>query len=110
MNGGSFEIQFSETDERSIVTQWKNRGAGSIYAYAVQPVRVALARYAAEFSEIDDPRALDFTYTVPVSVGEIAVFVSDVGSVLVKVLEVDAGGASGAAQRFVKIQYEVRAQ
>jgi hypothetical protein len=45
----------------------------------VQPVRVALARYAAEFAEIDDPRALDFAYAVPVNVGEIAVFVSDVG-------------------------------
>jgi diaminohydroxyphosphoribosylaminopyrimidine deaminase / 5-amino-6-(5-phosphoribosylamino)uracil reductase len=110
LNGGRFEIQFSEDDDRSITTQWTNRGAGSIYAYAVQPLRVALARYAAEFAEIDDPLALDFTYTVPVNVGEIAVFVSDVGSVLVKVLEVSAGGASGAAQRFLRIQYEVRAR
>jgi diaminohydroxyphosphoribosylaminopyrimidine deaminase/5-amino-6-(5-phosphoribosylamino)uracil reductase len=109
LNGGRFEIQFSDADKRSIVTQWTNRGEGSIYAYAVQPVRVALARYAFEFSEIDDPKALDFTYTVPVSDGEIAVFASDAGSVLVKVVEVHAGGTGGAAQRFVKIQYEVRA-
>ncbi len=110
LNGGKFEIQFSETDERSIVTQWTNRGANSIYAYAVQPVRVALARYAAEFAEIDDPYAFDFSHTVPVNVGEMAVFVSDVGSVLVKVVEVETGTTSGAAQRFVKIQYEVRAK
>jgi diaminohydroxyphosphoribosylaminopyrimidine deaminase/5-amino-6-(5-phosphoribosylamino)uracil reductase len=108
LNGGNFEIQFSDTDTRSIVTCWTNRGANSIYAYAVQPVRVALARYAVAFSEIDDPRAFDFTYTVPVEVGEIAVFVSDSGAILVKVVEVNSGGAAGAAQRFVKLQYEVR--
>jgi diaminohydroxyphosphoribosylaminopyrimidine deaminase / 5-amino-6-(5-phosphoribosylamino)uracil reductase len=110
LNGGKFEIQFSEKDERSIVTQWTNRGTNSIYAYAVQPVRVALARYAVEFSEIDDPHALDFSYTVAVNVGEIAAFVSDVGSVLVKVLEVEAGATAGATQKFVKIKYEVRAR
>jgi len=110
LNGGKFEIQLSDSDERSIVTQWTNRGAGSIHAYAVQPVRVALARYASKFSEIDDPRAFDFTYTVPVNVAEIAVFTSDIGSVLVKVLEVEAGASNGAAQRFVKIEFEVRYQ
>ena len=108
LSGGNFEIQFSETDTRRIVTRWTNRGANSIYAYAVRPVQVALARYAASFDEIDDPRAFDFTYTVAVAVDEIAVFVSDSGAVLVKVLEVNIGAASGAAQRFVKLQYEVR--
>lgn len=108
LNGGNFEIQFSETDKRSIVTRWTNRGTNSIYAYAIPPVQVALARYAARFSEIDDPRAFDFTHTVPVAVGEIAVFVSGSGAVLAKVLEVNSGGASGAAHRFVKLQYEVR--
>jgi diaminohydroxyphosphoribosylaminopyrimidine deaminase/5-amino-6-(5-phosphoribosylamino)uracil reductase len=109
LNGGNFEIQFSEDDERSIVTRWVNRGATSIYAYANRPVQVALARYAVAFDEIDDPRAFDFTYTVPVHVGEIAVFVCDLGAVLVKVNEVEAGFSGGAAQRFVKIDYEVRA-
>jgi diaminohydroxyphosphoribosylaminopyrimidine deaminase/5-amino-6-(5-phosphoribosylamino)uracil reductase len=109
LNGGRFEIQFSELDERSIVTQWTHRGSGSIYAYAVRPVTVALARYAATFTEIDDPSALDFTYTVPVSIGEIAVFLSESEAVLVRVEEVDAGAAAGASQRFVKITYEVRA-
>lgn len=109
-NGGKFEIQLSESDERSILTQWTNRGANSIYAYATRPVQVGLARYAVQFSEIDDPTALDFTYTVPVQVGEIAAFVSDIGAVLVKVLEVEAGPTDGAAQRFVKIEYQVRAK
>lgn len=110
LNGGKFEIQFSKADERSIVTQWTNRGANSIYAYAVPPVRVALARYAINFVEIDDPQALDFTYTVPVNVGEIAAFVSPVGAILVKVIEVEAGSTNGAAQRFLKIQYQARPQ
>lgn len=109
LNGGNFRIQFSETDERSILTRWINRGANSVYACAVQPVRVGLARYATTFGEIDDPRAFDFTYTVPVEVGEIAVFVSDCGAVLAKVIEVRNGDPGGAARRFVRLQYEVRA-
>ncbi|ABO23176.1 deaminase [Shewanella loihica] len=108
LNGGEFEIQFSEDDERSIITQWTNRGKDSIYAYAVKPVEVAIARYATEFSEIDDPLAYDFTYTVPVSVGEIAIFVSNDGAVLVKVLEVESDPAKTTSQKYVKIKYEVR--
>jgi diaminohydroxyphosphoribosylaminopyrimidine deaminase/5-amino-6-(5-phosphoribosylamino)uracil reductase len=104
LNEGGFEIQYSKTDERSILTRWTQRGTNSIYAYAIQPVRVALARHAREFGEIDDPRAFDFNYTVPVEVGEIAVFVSHDGAALVKVTEV----SSEKGQTFVKIKYEVR--
>jgi diaminohydroxyphosphoribosylaminopyrimidine deaminase/5-amino-6-(5-phosphoribosylamino)uracil reductase len=107
-NGGRFEIQFSPDDERSIVTQWTHRGSGSIYAYAVMPVTVCLAKYAASFSEIDDPEAFDFNYTVPVHEGEIVVFRSPVGAVLVLVEEVHAGAHTGASQRFVKVKFEVR--
>ncbi len=77
LNEGKFEIQFSSDDPRTIVTKWIGRGGNSIYAYAIRPVRVALARFAREFSEIDDPRAFDFNYTVGVEVGEIAVFISE---------------------------------
>jgi diaminohydroxyphosphoribosylaminopyrimidine deaminase/5-amino-6-(5-phosphoribosylamino)uracil reductase len=108
LNGGKFEIQYSKSDERTIVTQWTLRGRDSIYAYAVQPVRVALARYASEFGEIDDPRAFDFNYTVPVRVGEIAVFVIESGAALVKVLAVESGPDFGSAHTFLKIQYEIR--
>lgn len=109
LNGGKFEIQFSEDDERSIITQWTDRSRESIHAYAVKPVEVAIARYATEFSEIDDPLAYDFTYTVPINVSEIAIFVSDDGAVLVKVLEVESEPTTTSAQKYVKIQYEVRA-
>lgn len=109
LNGGRFEVQFSEDDERSIVTQWSNRGNGSIYAYAVRPVTVALAKYATSFSDIDDPSAFDFNYTVPVNEGEIAVFLTNSGAVLVKIEEVNAGERDGASQRFVKVKFEVRA-
>ena len=108
LNGGNFEIRFSATDERSIMTSWTQRGQDSIYAYAVRPVTVALARYARDFAEIDDPEAFNFTYTVPIAVGEIAVFKSDVGAVLVRVEEVEAGPITGAAKRWVKLKYEVR--
>jgi diaminohydroxyphosphoribosylaminopyrimidine deaminase/5-amino-6-(5-phosphoribosylamino)uracil reductase len=108
LNEGKFEIQLSPSDERSILTRWTRCGVDAIYAYAVQPVRVALARYACTFEEIDDPRALDFNYTVRVGVGEIAAFVSDVGCALVKVLEVESGPDYGSPRTSVKIQYEVR--
>ncbi len=109
LNEGKFEIQVSETDERTILTRWTKCGVDAIYAYAVQPVRVALARHAREFGEIDDPRALDFNYTVRVGVGEIAAFVSDVGTVLVKVLAVESGPDYGSPRTSVKIKYSVRA-
>jgi diaminohydroxyphosphoribosylaminopyrimidine deaminase / 5-amino-6-(5-phosphoribosylamino)uracil reductase len=108
LNEGKFEIQVSPTDERTILTRWTPCGADSIYAFAVQPVQVALARYAREFDEIDDPGALDFNHTVRVSIGEIATFVSEVGAVLVKILAVESGPDYGSPRTSVKIQYSVR--
>jgi diaminohydroxyphosphoribosylaminopyrimidine deaminase/5-amino-6-(5-phosphoribosylamino)uracil reductase len=108
LNQGKFEIQYSPTDERSIVTGWTISGGDSIWAYASTPVRVALARHAREFSEIDDPRALDFNYTVQIRVGEIAAFVQDTGVALVKVMEVHSGPTYGSDHTSVKIQYEIR--
>lgn len=110
LHGGKFEIQFSPDDSRRITTQWSQRGADSIHAYAVPPVTVALARYARTFAEIDDAGALDFTYTVPVHTGEIAVFRSKLGAVLVRIEAVERGLDSGASVRFVKITFEVRPQ
>lgn len=108
LNEGKFEIQLSPSDERTILTRWARCGVGAIYAYAVRPVRVALARYARTFEEVDDPRALDFNYTVRVAVGEIAAFVSPTGCALVKILEVESGPDYGAPRTSVKIQYEIR--
>lgn len=108
LNEGNFEIQLSPTDKRVILTRWARCGVNSIYACAIQPVRVALARYARDFEEIDDPRALDFNYTIRVGTGEIAAFVSDFGCALVKVLEVESGAEYGALRTSVKIQFETR--
>lgn len=110
LNGGNFEIQFSNEDERSIVTRWSLRDDSSVHAYANRPQRVALARHAEEFSEIDDPTAFDFDYHAPIKAGEIAVFVNESGAVLVKVIEVHGGPERGATHTSVKIKFEVRPQ
>lgn len=109
LNRGNFEIKFSNEDQRSIVTRWSRRGHDSIHAYAQRPAGVALAKYAEQFEEIDDPHAYDLNYTVPVAIGEIAVFASDDGAVLVKVVDLKSGSSSGADERFVRIEFEVRA-
>lgn len=108
LNGGNFEIQFSEEDERSIVTRWSLRDANSVHAYANRPFKVALARHAAEFAEIDDPTAFDFDFNAPIKAGEIAVFLNESGAVLVKVIEVHGGPERGANHTSVKIKFEVR--
>lgn len=108
LNGGNFEIQFAEHDERSIVTRWSSRSEDSVHAYANRPVEVALARHAAQFDEIDDPTAFDFDYHAPIKIGEIAVFVSEAGAVLVKVVEVHAGPERRHDHTAVKIEFEVR--
>ncbi|WP_157214495.1 dCMP deaminase [Polaromonas sp. CF318] len=108
LNESKFEIQFAPGDARSIVTRWSTRGGTSIHAYADRPQQVALARYAREFHEIDDPRVFDFSYTAPIHVGEIAVFVSEDGAALVKVVEVEGGRDHGAERTSLKIKYEIR--
>lgn len=110
LNGGRFEIQFSAEDERTMVTRWSLRDDSSVHAYADRPLRVALARHAADFSEIDDPTAFDFDYHAPIKEGEIAVFVGESGAVLVKVIQVHGGPDRGATHTSVKIKFEVRPQ
>jgi diaminohydroxyphosphoribosylaminopyrimidine deaminase/5-amino-6-(5-phosphoribosylamino)uracil reductase len=108
LNDGDFEIQFSEADERRIVTRWTTAGVRAIYAYARPPLKVALAKYAEQFSEVDDPRAFDFSHSVRVEEGEIAVFVGVTAAALVKVIEVHSGPRYGSDHTSVKVQYEVR--
>lgn len=109
LNGGNFEIQFAETDQRTVVTCWSLKGIRSIYAYGGYPGKVALAKYAQEFDEIDDPLTFDFRNTsVPVEEGEIAIFVNEFGCVLIKVIEVHSGHRYGSDHTSVKIKYEVR--
>jgi diaminohydroxyphosphoribosylaminopyrimidine deaminase/5-amino-6-(5-phosphoribosylamino)uracil reductase len=108
-NNGDFDIRYSESDDRLIRTRWTIGGTGCIWAYAVHPVRVALARYAREFEEIDDPRAYDFrNHSVSVNVGDIAIFVDDAMAALVKVLDVQSGPFYGSNIFSVKIRYELR--
>lgn len=107
-NGGKFEIQFSAEDERSVVTRWSLRDASSVHAYANRPLKVALARHAVEFSEIDDPTAFNFDHHAPIKKGEIAVFFGESGAVLVKVIDVHGGPERGATHTSVKIKFEVR--
>lgn len=107
-NGGKFEIQFSAEDERSVVTRWSLRDASSVHAYANRPLKVALARHAVEFSEIDDPTAFNFDHHAPIKKGEIAVFFGESGAVLVKVIDVQGGPERGATHTSVKIKFEVR--
>ncbi len=108
LNGGNFEIQFSEEDERSIVMRWSSRSESSVHAYANRPAIVALVKHAAEFSEIDDLTAFDFNYNAPIKIGEIAVFTNKSCAVLVKVIEVHGGPERGANHTSVKIKFEVR--
>jgi diaminohydroxyphosphoribosylaminopyrimidine deaminase / 5-amino-6-(5-phosphoribosylamino)uracil reductase len=108
LNDGDFEIAYSAVDQRSIVTRWTMAGTRAIYAYARHPLKVALAKYANEFSEIDDPTALDFSHSVRVEEGEIAAFIGTTGCALVKVLEVHSGPRYGSDHTSVKVQYEVR--
>jgi diaminohydroxyphosphoribosylaminopyrimidine deaminase/5-amino-6-(5-phosphoribosylamino)uracil reductase len=108
LNESKFEIQFAPDDVRSITTRWSTRGGTSIHAYADRPQQVALARFANEFHEIDDPRVFDFSYTAPIHIGEIAVFISAEGAALVKVLEVEGGRDYGAERTSLKIKYEIR--
>jgi diaminohydroxyphosphoribosylaminopyrimidine deaminase/5-amino-6-(5-phosphoribosylamino)uracil reductase len=108
LNDGDFEIAYSAADKRSIVTRWTMAGKRAIHAYARHPLKVALARYAKEFQEIDDPTALDFGTSVRVEEGEIVAFVTTTGCALVKVLEVHSGARYGSDHTSVKIQYEVR--
>jgi len=107
-NEGNFEVRFSPSDTRTITTRWTQCGIDAIYAYAARPLRVALARYASAFEEIDDPRALDFNHSVRVEKGKIAAFVSAEGCVLAKVIEVESGPRYGSPRTSLKIRYEVR--
>ncbi len=109
LNEGKFEIRFSASDVRSILTKWSHRSATSIYACGVGSVRVALARHASRFEQIDDPTALLGSHSVPVGIDEIVVFTSPQGAILVQALEVIARhGEEGTVPRSLQIKYECR--
>lgn len=108
LNDGKYPIAISETDARTVMTRWSRCGVRSIYANAYYGERVALVKYATDFSQIDDPKSYSFCNNVKVSEGEIVAFVSDIGCVLVKVEKVESGPEYGSLDTIVKIKYQVR--
>jgi len=86
-NVGRFALY---SDDRSVrfETRWTPAGSGCIYPIDSQ-FNVAQARYATEFSQIDDPSALDFdSYTYLLRVGQIGVFRNQEGYALIRVEKV----------------------
>lgn len=110
-NGGLFTISVDDEKESPCwKTRWTNRGAKSIYLYGGHPGFVALARYAHEFDEIDDPDALDYRgSSVPIEIGSIGIMRNEHGHVLCKVTAIepttDHGGSGHVS---VTIKWEIR--
>ena len=110
-NGGRYDFA-TDDSEGALVwkTEWTNRGARAIYAYGGHRGVVALARYARDFDEIDDPDALDYgNSSATVLVGGIAVFRNANGHVLCKVLQIEPTADYGGGPHVsVKISYLIR--
>ncbi|XVV00761.1 deaminase [Actinosynnema sp. CA-248983] len=91
-------------------TRWTTCGATAMYAYGGTPGRVSHARYAEEFSEIDDPDAPDWAdHAQRVNIGEIAVFRNEYGHALCRLRAVEPteeyGGTGHTSMTF---DYELR--
>ncbi|WP_073797840.1 deaminase [Streptomyces sp. CB03578] len=110
LNGGRYAISL-QVDGRGPkwITQWGQKGQGSIYAYQESGGSVAEARFARSFAEIDDPDVFDFhSHYAAIQVGGIAVFKNQHGHLLAKVLEVHAGPEWGTSHVSLKFEYEIR--
>lgn len=110
-NGARFTISVDEEpDSPSWVTEWPNAGPSSIHFHAGVPGVVALARYAKEFDEIDDPDALDYGGTaVTIDVGSIGVMRNEHGHVLCKVAALEPIAPWGTTEHSsVTIHWEIR--
>ncbi|MCF8571074.1 deaminase [Gordonia sp. HY002] len=110
-NGGKFTISLDEEpDSPTWETRWGNCGATAIYLNGGSPGRVALARYAGKFDEIDDPDALDYeSHFAKVPIGSIGVMRSPRGHALCRVKKIeptpDYGGTGHVS---VTIDWEIR--
>lgn len=110
-NGGLFTISVDEqADAPSWETKWANCGASAIYMYGGIPGVVALARYAKEFGDIDDPDALDYeSYSPRIPVGSIGVMRNEHGHVLCKVTKIEPPPEYGGTGHVsVSIKWEIR--
>ncbi|MDF0730015.1 deaminase [Pseudomonas entomophila] len=104
----TFHVQFAPDDFRGMDICWTVAGVGSAHAYANRPVRVALARFASDFDEVDDPTAFEFSHSVNVKVGEIGIFWGPAACVLVKPKCIQSGPDYGSNDYFVQFDYIVR--
>ncbi|MFE3796497.1 hypothetical protein [Nocardia tengchongensis] len=110
-NGGRFAISVDEDPaSASWVTCWTDCGASSIYLYGGTPGVVASARYANEFSEIDDPDALDYgDHSPKIEVGSIGVMRNDHGHVLCKVNAIEpTADHGGTGHVSVTLKWQIR--
>lgn len=108
-NGGKFEIFSDESHTIVFKTRWTQRGPRSIYAYGGHPGNVALAKFAVDFEEIDDPDAYDYAgSSVPADQGDIVIFRNTYGHVLIKVCEVHVGPPWDTNNTSLKILYQLR--
>lgn len=110
-NGGKFVLRASEdADAPFWRTGWTGRGAKSIYANGGTSGSVALAKYATQFEEIDDPAALDWGgHSAPLDIGDIAVFRNENGFALCRLEDVEPTvDYGGPGHTSVTIDYELR--
>lgn len=110
-NGGRFTISVDEEHGSAAwETRWTNCGATAIYLYGGRSGIVALARYAEQFAEIDDPDALDYgDHSPKIGIGSIGVMRNEHGHVLCKVKAIqptqDYGGTGHVS---VSIEWQIR--
>lgn len=104
-NDGRFEIRIGDAIFR---TRWTRGGRQSIYSYDSDR-RVAHARYASSFDEIDDPASLDFeSHSRLISQGDITIFRNEFGFALVRVDKVFSGPDYGDDHTELKIHWQLR--
>lgn len=110
-HGGRFTISVdADPDAPSWETRWTGCSDSAIYLYGGSPGIVALARYAEEFNEVDDPDALDYgDHSPKVPVGSIGVMRNEHGHVLCKVIAIERPPrSSDTGHTSVTIRWEIR--
>jgi diaminohydroxyphosphoribosylaminopyrimidine deaminase / 5-amino-6-(5-phosphoribosylamino)uracil reductase len=91
-DGAAFCVRFSDVDPREIDIAWSICSGTAVYGVGNGPVSVALARYAKDFDEIDDPSAFDFGPHARIGTNEIGIFKGPGGFVLVQPTEIRLAG------------------
>ncbi len=110
-NNGVFRIYYPESETKYIDTRWSLCGINAIYAYASGSGKVALAKYAKSFEEIDDCTAYDFSFhSQRIEINEIAIFLNpeDRMAMLVKIEEVASGPRFGSDTIYAKVTFKAR--